>query len=796
MVQKIVIALLCLLSLPAGARASSSYRLPPPDIVKLIDAPVPPRVSVSPDGANLILIERTLYPPLELFARPVRPLAGMKIEPAKWCLQRLTLYHGLSLVDAGTGKTTRIKLPAGSNIDVPRWAPQGGSFAFTRDGEKGLELWIGSLPEGKIRKIEGITLTNITGSPFKWERDGIHMLLRLVPGSSGPPPPEPLVPESPVTEETQGRVAKVKTYQNLIKSSYDEKLFDYYGKCQPALLDTATGKIAAVGGPGIYLDISLSPDGSYLHVTRLEKPYSRKVPFSMFACSEEIWDREGKVLKVIARIPIQEEVPPDGVPEGPREITWQPFCKARLIWVEALDGGDPQRRVPFREKVVSFEAPFTGTPSTLFTIKDRFTSLAFLKEKNRAIVTSFDRAKRWTTTHLVEMSTGFPFGEPLFSRNFNDDYHDPGSPVNEVTGGEWCVAQDGSTIYLAGKGATPEGEMPFLSACMLPRGEQKPLFRSRDKAYESFIAFYRGARDTILIRSEDVDTPPNFYLLNLKSGERKKLTDYVDPTPELRSITKELVKYKRADGVELSGTLFLPPGYEKKRGPLPLVIWAYPLEYTDSSVAGQVRGSPYQFSLYTGPSHLLFLTRGYAVLSNAAMPVVGDPETKNNNFIEQIVQSAKAAIDCLASRGIADPSKVMVGGHSYGAFMTANLLAHSRLFAAGIARSGAYNRTLTPFGFQNERRSFWEAPEVYIKMSPFTYADKIKDPLLIIHGEDDDNSGTFPMQSERLYDAIKGNGGTARLVLLPLESHAYGARESVLHVIAEMLDWGERHGKR
>lgn len=124
--------------------------------------------------------------------------------------------------------------------------------------------------------------------------------------------------------------------------------------------------------------------------------------------------------------------------------------------------------------------------------------------------------------------------------------------------------------------------------------------------------------------------------------------------------------------------------------------------------------------------------------------------------------------------------------------MTANLLAHSDLFRAGIARSGAYNRTLTPFGFQSERRTFWEAPEMYAKVSPFWYADKIKEPILLIHGEADNNQGTFPIQSERMFAAIRGNGGTARLVMLPLEAHGYAAKESTEHTLFEMVQWFDK----
>jgi dipeptidyl aminopeptidase/acylaminoacyl peptidase len=318
------------------------------------------------------------------------------------------------------------------------------------------------------------------------------------------------------------------------------------------------------------------------------------------------------------------------------------------------------------------------------------------------------------------------------------------------------------------------------------------LFRCGDKGYEQFVSFAGASRGSILLRSESKTNPPNYVVLDVKSGKRKRVTDFPDTTPQVTRMSKELIRYSRKDGVALSGTLYLPPDY-KPGTRLPLLLWAYPLEYSDADTAGQVRGSSQTFTRLNGATPIFFALHGYAVLNDATMPVVGDPETVNNTYIEQITDSARAAIEKLDAMGVIDRKRVCVAGHSYGAFMTANLLAHSDLFAAGIARSGAYNRSLTPFGFQTERRSYWEATDLYTKISPFTYADRIKKPLLLIHGEADDNSGTFPIQSERLFEAIRGNGGTARLVLLPNEAHGYRARESILHTLAEMLDWADRY---
>jgi dipeptidyl aminopeptidase/acylaminoacyl peptidase len=407
---------------------------------------------------------------------------------------------------------------------------------------------------------------------------------------------------------------------------------------------------------------------------------------------------------------------------------------------------------------------------------------------------------------IFSMNFNNPSEKPkmISDLNVNDRYNDLGQPVlRTLPNGERVIQQVGDEIYLTGNGASPEGDKPFLRMLNLKSNETRQIFRSGNDAYETFVGFANNVNSansiSIITRKETVNTPPNLYirdigLQGIGAGSIKQITNFTDPTPQLRGITKKLVRYKRADGVDLSFTLYLPPNY-KEGTRLPTVVWAYPLEFTDASTAGQVSGSTNRFTSIGGYSHLFFLLQGYAVLDDTTMPVVGDPLTVNDTFIKQIVDSAKAAIDKATEMGVTDPNRVGVGGHSYGAFMTANLLAHSDLFRAGIARSGAYNRTLTPFGFQSERRNFWEAKELYQNVSPFFYADKINEPLLMIHGEADNNQGTFPIQSERLFAAMRGNGGTARLVMLPLESHGYAAKESTEHVLWEMINWFDKYVK-
>jgi dipeptidyl aminopeptidase/acylaminoacyl peptidase len=455
-------------------------------------------------------------------------------------------------------------------------------------------------------------------------------------------------------------------------------------------------------------------------------------------------------------------------------------------------------------------APFAGEPERVLDVQHRCLGWLDLDEPYQVLLTEHDRDRRWLTTWMCDLA------DPerrriLFDHSMDDAYADPGSPLMTTKpDGSRTVLQDGSTIYLRGDGSTPDGDRPFLDRLDLVTMEQERLYRSPADGLDHVVGFPAPAapavadaadgelgapptRFEILLSHESSSEPPNLYIAALDGSAVRALTAWPDPHPQLTAMHKRLIVHERGDGVQLSGMLHLPPGYDPATGGrLPLLIWAYPLDYGDPATAGQIRGSSQRFTRLNALEPTWFVLRGYAVLSNATMPVIGDPETMNDTFIEQVTESARAHVQALDELGIVDRSRVVVGGHSYGGFMTANLLAHTDLFSAGIARSGAYNRTLTPFGFQSETRSYWEATDLYTKMSPFTYANAIKDPLLMIHGMADDNTGTFPIQSERMYAAIRGNGGTARLVMLPYEAHGYVGRESVETTLAEMLDWLNR----
>lgn len=786
----------------------TEYALPPTDVVEMLDAPPTPVAIMSPDRTAMLLVDYEPYPPISLLARPLLRLGGQRIDPALGCLQRTVRFTGITVVSVTDGARVRVGLPEEARIGLPVWSPDGTRLAFTRDREDGVELWLADTATGDARPVPDVLVCDVLCSPtmldpiggaavadppFTWSRDGRFLLVRAVPPGRGPAPAAPLVPAGPRTQETAGKRSQMATFQDLLEDERDEALFEHFATVRLARVAAANGAATPLGAPGMIASVRESPDGRHLLVARVRRPFSFRVPFPYFARTTEVWDTAGAVVAMVADLPVSDEVPRQGVPTGPRGVTWQERRDATLLWSEALDGGDPTVKVPHRDRVMTLAAPFTAAPRELLRATHRVVRWDWTDRPDEALLTEFDRDRRWRTTWLLDLSQPEETKRVLFDLSVHDDYGDPGEPVYQVKpDGARTMVQDGDRVYLAGRGASDAGDRPFLDRLDLRTAEKERLFRCDEVSYERFIAFAGGSRAAIVTCREAPGEPPNYFVLDLGTGARRALTDFPDPHPRFTGVKKELVRYTRADGVPLSGTLYLPP--DRRPGErVPVLIWAYPLDYSDPATAGQVRGSDNTFTRLGGASPLWFVTQGYAVLNDAQMPVVGDPETMNDTYVEQIVAAARAAIDKLDAMGIVDRERVVAAGHSYGAFMTANLLAHSDLFAAGIARSGAYNRTLTPFGFQTERRSYWEAPEVYHRVSPFRYAHQITAPLLLIHGEVDNNSGTFPVQSERMYQALQATGGTARLVLLPHESHGYRARESVLHVLAEMFAWAGRY---
>jgi dipeptidyl aminopeptidase/acylaminoacyl peptidase len=726
-------------------------------------------------------------------------LAGLRINPNISGRHRAPYFVSMSVKKIADGSERKVELPPGARTGMPAWSADGKRFVFTNTTDTGIELWVGEVAGARAWKLKGVAVNAVYGQPVQWMPDNRTLLVQTIPTKRGAPPAEANVPKAPNIQEGSGRPGPVRTYQDLLKDAHDEALFDFYATSQLAFVDAESGKTTALGRPAIFDEAEPSPDGAHIIIARLLHPYSYLHPADDFPKEVEVWDRSAKVVHKIASLPLADEVPIEGVPKGPRSYQWRPTEGSTLVWVEALDEGDPKKKVSHRDRILMLKAPFAGQPTEVFKTEHRLNGLQWGEGGALAFVRDFDRDKRWVRTQLIEVDK--PGGAPrmVWSHSSRERYENPGTPVMRVLpNGHRVVMRHGDFIYLIGAGSTPEGDRPFLDRMDVKTLKSERLFRSDEQAYETVVSLVTDDARQFITRRERPIEPSNYYMRTLGAGGAdaglRALTNVPDATPQLQGIKKQLVKYKRADGVDLSFTLYLPPGY-KQGTRLPTVVWAYPLEFNDPATAGQVTGSTQRYTSITGPSHLFFLLAGYAVLDNTTMPIVGDPETMNNTYVEQIVASAKAAIDKAAEMGVTDPERVGVGGHSYGAFMTANLLAHSDLFRAGIARSGAYNRTLTAFGFQSERRTLWEAPEMYIKVSPFMVAHKINEPILLIHGEADNNTGTFPIQSERMYQALRGNGATVRYVTLPLEAHGYAARETTEHVLFEMISWFDKHVK-
>jgi dipeptidyl aminopeptidase/acylaminoacyl peptidase len=780
---------------------AQGYKLPQQNILDVLNAPPTPQTVISPKKDVIALLEPLRYPPISELAQPMLRLAGLRINPNTNGQHRPFYVTKITLKNIADGKETPIALPPNANVISPAWSADGKYIAVGNQTPTGIELWVLEVATAKLTKLKNIQVNTAFGG-FSWMPNQKELLVNLVPMNRGVAPQyQNLTPNEPNIQETSGKSGAVQTFQDLLKSPNDESLFEYYATSQLAIVDLK-GKIKNVGQPAIFDNADVSPDGNHILASRIQKPFSYLYPASRFPKEIEVWDLIGNVTKKVASIPLQDNLPNGGVPIGVRNISWIPVEAATLVWVEALDGGNPKNKVTPKDKLVKLSAPFSAESTEIAKTEQRFAGRQFGEKDGLMFVTEYnrdtDRRKIWKLDYR-----GNSTPQMVSDLSINERYNDIGIFVTKrLANGVSVVQQDGNDIFTSGAGASPDGDRPFLRRFSLETMKAtNEIFRSGMDEYRTFAGFADEKGLNYFTRRESKSDPSNLFLNygcppNAKCdiASPKEVTKFADPTPQLRGITKKLVKYKRADGVDLSFTLYLPPNYQEGAR-LPTVVWAYPQEFTDASTAGQVSGSTNRFTTIGGMSHLFFLLQGYAILDDTTMPIVGNPETVNETFIKQVVDSAQAAIDKAVEMGVTDRDRVGVGGHSYGAFMTANLLAHSDIFRAGIARSGAYNRTLTPFGFQSERRTFWEAPDMYFKVSPFMYANKINEPILMTHGEADNNQGTFPIQSERLFAAIRGNGGTARLVMLPLESHGYSAKESIGHVLYEMVDWFDKHVK-
>jgi len=797
-----ILTLFTFLSLQLVAQLDLSYQLPHDDILQLADAPLPPVMRLNTDATKAVLMYRKSYKSIQELSEEELRLAGLRINPVTNISSRKRYYYDMKLLDVKTGETHDIEgLPEGARLSNFNYSDSENYMAFTHTTKNGVELWLLNMNDGQLKKLVDDKLNANMGSPFLWLRNQDKLMVKLLPQDR----PELIntasaVPAGPTVSVNEGKKAQNRTYQDLLKNKIDEANFDIlaHSELYACELD---GSLSPWMTSGIYSRISQSPDGEYILITKVNRPYSYLVPYRRFPSTTSVYSKSGKLVKEMLDLPLIEDLPKGfmSVRTGPRNHNWRSDKPATLYWAEAIDGGDANEEHKERDAVYQLDAPFAGKKKFLLNTINRFSGIQWCDD-DMAIAYDYWWNTRNTKSYSFSPSDSKQVPQLLEDRNYQDRYSDPGSMVTKKNkfGMRILDRDNEGNFFLIGDGYSDEGIRPFVDKYNMATGKKERLYQADgESTLENIMKAIDIHSGEVLTRIESKSEYPNYYFRNIKSGKLSPVSQFENPFKAIQNVHKEVITYTREDGLELSATLYLPEGYDKeKKEKLPMLMWAYPREYKDKNSASQVTSSEHEFTYPYYGSPLYWLMRGYVVLDDAAFPIVGEGDNEpNDSFREQLVGNAKAAIDAVDEMGYIDRNRVGVGGHSYGAFMTANLLSHSGLFAAGIARSGAYNRTLTPFGFQSEQRNYWEAPDVYYNMSPFMHAEKMKTPLLLIHGQADNNSGTYPMQSERYFNALKGLGATVRLVMLPKESHGYSARESVLHVLWEQDQWLEKYVK-
>lgn len=787
---------------PAFGQLDVQFQTPPEEIRQLVDIVPTPGMIIESSNQFGVLFERNAFKGLDELAEEEIRLGGLRIDPNANGQSRKTYYRNLKVKNLKSGIETQVSgLPESPKLSDFTLSPDQKHMAFTQTSESGILVYVLEIATSKARPLGDHKLNGVFGNPFTWCPDSQSLLISVVPTNRKTV--KKALPTGPSVQEATGSKAPVRTYQDLLKNKQDEALFEYYATSAIIKLGL-DGKSSDFLPAAIYTAMEYSPDGNYLMTSTMVKPFSYIVPYYRFPEQTDILDASGKLVNTFYQKPLIEELPKgfDAVETGKRYIGWRADHSATLVWCEAQDGGDPANEVEFRDHVFQVSAPFTGKPEFLVATKLRFRGITWGNAQVAVLSEGWWKTRR-SASYLINPANSAVKPRLIVERSSQDMYSDPGSFVREkdASGRFDLLKMDksGKKLYLIGEGYSPEGNKPFLDEMDLTSLKTKRLWQADGKStYESIVRVVDWNKMTLITRIESNQTNPNYHYRTLGKKGTTQITHFPNPYAAFMGVSREKIEYTRKDGVALNGTLYLPEGYNKEKdGRLPVFMWAYPVEFKNANEAGQIKESPHKFTQLFYGSPVYWASRGYAILDNASFPIVGEGDSEpNDRFIEQLVDNAEAAINKLDEMGIADRDRIAVGGHSYGAFMTANLLAHSDLFAAGIARSGAYNRTLTPFGFQSEERTFWDNPELYMGMSPFTHAHKINEPILLIHGDADNNPGTFTLQSERLFGAIKGLGGTSRLVLLPYESHGYAARENILHMLWEMDQWLEKYVKR
>ena len=767
------------------------YKAPDDRIKEVYEITKPPYIIFKPFSVSGFEIGYNPQINLREVAEPDLELAGKKFLPRLNAAKKFYQTNSFSLVDFENRDRNDIDLSKYKGIRTSFYSSDHTKAIMTYDCSDGVGFIYVDFSRKKITEYPDIRLNGAMGEPHvQWLANQKEVLIRMIPQKRGEKPERDIIPLSPIIEETSGKMSQMRTYTNLLKSPNDEILFDYYFSSQIAIVNLKSKKIKKIGQPGIYRSVEISPNNKLLLITQINKPYSYTVPYYYFPQTTSIWNLKGKEVKHLMNRELQDEIPIGGTYAGPRYHHWLPIADQTLVWYEAQDEGDPKVQVDFRDIIYKSDYPYNET-KVFFQTEHRASGYQCFADKKNIIFGDYDRDRLWSREWLFNLHDNSKI--LISDQSVNDKYADRGElfTVWDENKERVIVRNNDLVYYINNTGATPEGNRPFLASFNLKTLEFSKMYEADSSKYEQIVTFADSNFNTIIIGSQDVTKPRNYQLVDLRTGHKQSLTNNENPYPDYAQLQKELVNYKRSDGLDLSGILYLPSDYDGTEK-LPLIIHAYPREFVSAETAGQVSGSDKTFTWYYGDDLRYLAMSGYAVLYNASIPIVGDPEFVNDTFLDQLIDGVDSAISFLDKRGVIDPNRVGIIGHSYGAFMVANVLANSDLCQVGVAKSGAYNRTLTPFGFQKERRTFWQAKDFYLEVSPFATADQINEPILLIHGEKDPNSGTYPMQTKRFYQAIKGTGGTAKMVILPFEEHSYRAKESELHVLAEINKWFDR----
>ncbi len=784
------------------AQENLTYQKPSKEIMQLFDYQRAPGVMMDEKKENLVFTFTNTYKTLEDLNQEEMQLGGLRINPLTNIASSVTYITNLKVRKFQDQEMIQVQgLPQNPRITNLSWSPDDQKLAFTHTTSNAVELWILDVALAKAWKVSDKILNANLGRPFSWFKDSQSLLIKAIPSD------RPLLidskknlPLGPTISVSDGSKAQNRTYQDLLKNKTDEANFE-------TLVTSELYRVSLDGTTKLFRQKDMysgeifSPDGNYLMVNTIQKPFSYLVPLNRFPQKTVIYDLNGNEIKTVNEVPLSEVLPKGfmAVRKGKRNMNWRSDKPASLFFIEALDSGDPAVKVDFRDAVFQWDAPFNADPSLLVKTTDRYAGIIWGDETTAILYDNWYDTRN-TRTYLFNPSVPGQQPKVISNRNSQDIYADPGNfETHKNRYGQEVLLFDQDNLFLIGEGFTKSGQFPFIDQLNLKTLKTNRLYQSAftDKK-ERILSVKDIKKGEVLVQIQSKSEYPNYYLRNLK----KKIglipvTQFPNPFESIKNVEKTLIKYKRNDGVELSGTLYLPAGYDKtKKEKLPMLIWAYPTEYKDKNSAGQTSANPNEFTFPYYGSFVYWVTKGYAILDDAAFPIIGEGKTEpNDSFISQLVANAEAAINAVDSLGYIDRRRVAVGGHSYGAFMTANLLTHSNLFACGIARSGAYNRTLTPFGFQSEQRNYWEATEIYNTMSPFMHAEKMKTPLLLVHGEADNNPGTFTLQTERYFQALKGLGAPVRMVLLPKEAHSYVAKENIMHLLWEQDQFFEKYLK-